>query len=205
MITMAAIEDDKKQKTRHSMKKLRDSMINVEAEEKSAAIIKVLEGLNEYEKAGTILFYAAKGNEVRTRKAIESAIKKGKAVLLPITNMKTREIELGEAKSYGELIRGEFGILEPRQRSEIPLWNIDMVVVPGLAFDREGHRLGYGLGFYDRLLHKLPQATKIGLAYDSQIVERLPREKHDHPMDIVVMESRIVRIEGQANGRKPEH
>ena len=70
--------------------------------------------------------------------------------------------------------------------------NIDLVLVPGIVFDHEGHRIGYGFGHYDKFLRKVPKATKIGLAFDFQVVDKIPREMHDVPVDMVVTEKGIV-------------
>lgn len=179
-----------KNKLREIMKLKRDRMAKGEVEEKSAAIAERLEKTREYREATAILLYAAKGNEVQTRQLIQNALTSGKKVMLPLTNTRLKAIEIGEVESYSELRKGAFGILEPQK--ETTEGNVDVAVVPGLAFDRHGNRLGYGFGYYDKLLSRL-KTTKIGLAYDFQVAERLPREGHDHPMDIIVTESEVIR------------
>lgn len=93
------------------------------------------------------------------------------------------------------LVTGAFGLREPRAEAPVaPLEELDAIVVPGVAFDEEGYRLGFGGGYYDRLLARLPERTwAIGIAYDLQIVERLPRGGHDHPVDVVVTPTRVIR------------
>ncbi len=185
-----------KNKLREAMKLRRDSMTTAEVEEKSAAIAERLEKTKEYKEATAILLYAAKGNEVQTKQLIQNALIAGRSVMLPITNTGLKEIELGEVKSYSGLKKGAFGILEPQEKTNKE--TVDAAVVPGLAFDRHGNRLGYGFGCYDRLLNRL-KAVKIGLAYGFQISESLPRERHDHPMNIIVTEAVTLRIKD--NGR----
>lgn len=192
MMATAMMKVNEKQQTRQAMKQLRDDMTNEQVEEKSAAIAMNLHGIRKYKEARILLLYAAKGNEAMTRELIEKAITEGKRVLLPITDNEKRELQVGEARSYGELRKGAFGILEPGEKATAG--KIDVAVVPGIAFDRHGHRLGYGLGYYDKLFARQSEITKIGLAYDFQVVERLPREEHDHPMDFIVTESRVMRI-----------
>lgn len=183
-----------KQQIRETIREKRDAMAKEEVERKSGAIAKKLEATVEYREAKTVLFYAAKGNEVQTKKLINDALKSGKKVLLPITNTAAGELGVAEIRDYSsDLKPGAFGIMEPKQRSAVEEEEIDVVIVPGVAFDKDGHRLGYGLGYYDKLLHRLTKAAEIGLAYDFQVVEKLPRESHDRPTDMIVTESRVIR------------
>ncbi len=189
---------DEKKSLRETVRKKRDSMTAAEVEAKSAAIAEKLMATAEYKKAKVVLFYAAKGNEVATGKMIEKALKEDKKVLLPITNTAAKEIEISEITNYtSDLKKGAFGIMEPNRKTAPVVGKIDAVIVPGVAFDKEGHRLGYGHGYYDKLLHKLAGKNtglvKIGLAYDCQVVEKLPRESHDHPMDVIVTESCVIK------------
>ena len=71
--------------------------------------------------------------------------------------------------------------------------NIDLILVAGIAFDRDGYRLGYGLGYYDKFLAKLPKALKIGLCFDLQIVEKVPRESYDVPVDMIVTDEEVIK------------
>ena len=189
---------DSKEKLREEIKLKRDSMTDEEAERKSSAAAKSLMKIAEYANARVVMLYAAKGNEVRSRQLIESALKEGKTVLLPITNTEKKEIEPAMIENYdSDLMKGAFGIMQPKQKSVFDVSIIDTIVVPGVAFDIDGHRLGYGHGFYDKLLKRLT-AVKIGLAYDLQLLEKLPRESHDERMDIIVTESRVIRFSGRA-------
>lgn len=189
---------EEKKNIRETARKKRDSMTADGVEAKSSAIAEKLMATTEYKKASAVLFYAATGNEVATRKLIEKSLKEGKRVLLPITNTAAKEIEISEITDYdSDLKKGVFGIMEPKKKTAAAEGKIDAVIVPGVAFDREGHRLGYGHGYYDKLLHMLvgknAGIVKIGLAYDCQVVEKLPRESHDHPMDVIVTESCVIK------------
>ncbi len=189
-------EKDEKKTARQEMNRKRNAMPEAEAESKSAAIMKNLVKMTEYKKAKAVMFYAAKGNEVRTREIIEAALKEGKTVLLPITNMERKEIEAAVIENYGsDLKEGAFGVMEPKQKRAFDEAQISAIIVPGVAFDIEGHRLGYGLGFYDKLLRRL-DAARIGLAYDFQVIDKLPRESHDEKMDMIVTESRAIGCRG---------
>lgn len=193
MMAEMTLETADKAKVRDTMRKHRDALAEKDVASKSSAIGERLMATAEYRKANAVLFYAAKGNEVQTKDMIEAALKEGKKVLLPITDLKNKEIEIAAIDDYGkDLKKGAFGIMEPKQKRPFDKAQIGVVVVPGLAFDGHGHRLGYGHGFYDKLLKRL-NAVKIGLAYDSQIMERLPAEGHDQRMDLIVTESKVIR------------
>ena len=199
MLTMKNGEKQgSKQGIREAIRKKRDTMTNEEIERKSFEIAKNLAATAEYQKANAVLFYAAKGNEVQTRKLIEDALKTGKRVFLPISDVERKELEVSEIKDYdSDLKNGAFGIMEPKRKVAVDEKVIGAVIVPGVAFDREGHRLGYGHGYYDKLLHRLSRKNtdirKIGLAYDFQVAARLPKEEHDQKMNMIVTESGVTK------------
>ncbi|RLF39548.1 MAG: 5-formyltetrahydrofolate cyclo-ligase, partial [Thermoplasmata archaeon] len=95
-----------------------------------------------------------------------------------------------EIENLDDLERGAFGILEP-QNKKIYTGDIDIIIVPGIAFDFRGYRIGYGKGFYDRFLRGA-DALKIGIAYDFQIVKQIPEDDGDVPVDIIVSEKRVL-------------
>ena len=197
-------KDDEKQSIREVIRKRRDSMTVTEVEQKSAAIAAKLLQLEEYIGAKTVLFYAAKGNEVRTKELIEKALQKGKKVLLPITNIAAQELEVSEVNDYNsDLKKGAFGIMEPKRKQEVRAneGKIDIAIVPGVVFDKQGDRLGYGLGYYDKLLRRLRENNRallcIALAYDFQLVERLPTDHYDQKVDTVITENGIINYFGK--------
>lgn len=151
--------------------------------------------LGEYAGAECIALYAPAHNEIDTGLILAAAFKAGKRVLYPAVcghKMVFRRVERVE-----ELRKGPFGILEPcptgvdHQADEV-----DLIVVPGVAFDLSGHRIGYGKGFYDRFLHHPGRtAHLIGLCHDFQLTDMaIPADGHDIPMEIIVSDKRIVRI-----------
>ena len=147
-----------------------------------------------FDSARCVLLYSSKKGEVHTDGIIRSAISLGKKVALPVTIKEGNVLELYEIKSIEELSEGAFGILEPARNPErrVQPEEVELVVVPGVSFDRRGHRLGYGMGYYDSLLKKM-KGYKIGLAYDMQIVEHVPDEPHDVAVDMVVTQSEIIK------------
>lgn len=158
----------------------------------------------EFNDAACILLYASKGSEVHTDGIIQSALALQKRIVLPVTKKEEKWLELYELKDTKELVAGAFGILEPPQLEERRVLpeEIDLAVVPGVSFDRRGHRIGYGMGYYDSLLKKV-RGKKIGLAYSLQIVEHVPNEPHDVAVDMIITETEIIQCsEKNDGGRK---
>lgn len=133
----------------------------------------------EFIKAKTVMFYIAFGGEVDTRGMIKEAQKLGKKVVVPICK-KNRIIKPCLFRESDRLIRGPYGILEPVLERRVSLRDLDLVIVPGVAFSREGYRLGRGKGYYDRFLRKISdKTTSIGLSFDFQILPFIPATTHD--------------------------
>lgn len=167
-----------------------------EIRRKSAAIRARLFRLPDYRKAKTVMFYAAKDLEVQTLDAIRLALKgnskgKGKRVAVPL--VKGDKMDAIEIRSAKDLAPGAFGVPEPRRGKKIGPKEIDLVVVPGVAFDTNGNRVGYGKGFYDKYLKKSVGARTVGLAYEFQIAPRVPAECHDVRVNFVITEKRTIK------------
>jgi 5-formyltetrahydrofolate cyclo-ligase len=143
-----------------------------------------------YAAASTLALYCSIRSEVATSGLFAAAVQAGKRVLYPRTVGATLEFVVVE--SLEALEESRFGICEPRSGEAFPLAAIDLLVLPGVAFDEKGIRLGYGLGCYDRALAAVGRPTLVGLAYDFQVVASLPREAHDIPVDIVVTERKVL-------------
>ena len=168
----------------------RNSLAKKEVFERSEKIKNNLFNLQEYKKAKNVMFFVSFGNEVHTHEMIKQALK-DKIVIAP--KVLNHDIEPSVIMSLDNLVpTGKFGILEPIDLMKIAYKNIDLILVAGIAFDNEGYRLGYGLGFYDIFLAKLPKAIKIGLAFDFQVVDKVPREEHDVPVDTIVTDKRVI-------------
>lgn len=181
---------------RERMLSLRDSLSAEEREAKGRQIARLLERLREFQEAESILAYASFKSEVPTGDIIHLVLEQGKRVLLPVVEPEGRRLIPVEVRGLEELAPGYAGIPEPRQGARNPalLEEVELILVPGVAFDLQGHRLGYGKGFYDRFLANLKSSlSKIGLAYELQILERLPVRDHDLPMTAVVTEKRVIR------------
>lgn len=163
--------------------------------EASAAIARRLETLQELAQARAVLGYAAFGAEVDLDGYLAARLAHGRQVYLPwVDGDDLRAARVADLA--GALAPGWRGVREPcpRARTEADPTVLDAVVVPGIAFDRRGHRLGYGGGHFDRLLSRLRSGTfVVGVAFDAQLVDAVPVEEHDVPVDAVVTESCTVR------------
>ncbi|MFH2137177.1 MAG: 5-formyltetrahydrofolate cyclo-ligase [Candidatus Omnitrophota bacterium] len=141
----------------------------------------------QFLQSDTIMFYIAKEGEVETADMIKDTLKMGKNVVVPVTLVKEKKIIPSRVKCYDkELGKGPYGVYQPKKqymRKEL-LKNIDLVVVPGIAFDRLGNRLGRGGGYYDRFLSKLKKRNipMFGLAFKFQVLKQLPVLSHDIPV-----------------------
>jgi 5-formyltetrahydrofolate cyclo-ligase len=144
--------------------------------------------------ARRVLLFLAFGSEVDTWLLLEQALALGKEAAAPVTLPKTKELVFYPIRTRDEAREGHWGILEPRRVSEpISPGSPDVVVVPGVAFDPKGNRIGYGGGYYDRFLAgKAASAWKVGICFDLQLLEDLPRAEHDVPVDAVVTETKTI-------------
>lgn len=186
-----------KKSLRDSMLEKRNSLGKEEIAERSIKIKENLFGLDEFKKSKVVMFFVSFGNEVDTHGMIKESLK-SKIVAVP--KVADNEIQPSIMMDFEQLIlSGRFGILEPIEAAKINTKNIHIVIVPAIAFDRKGHRIGYGLGYYDKFLAKVPKALKIGLAFDFQVVDKLPIETHDIPVNLIVTDKGIIRIMGSKN------
>lgn len=161
----------------------------------SAMVLAKVEKLPEYTKADIIASYVAKGREVQTSLLIEGALAKGKMVIVPKAQPGTNRLTFHEIASLKELSPGEFGVLEPPEDNKtIALGRAKLILVPVVAWDYSGGRLGYGKGFFDRELRNRGKAAAAGLAFESQRRPSLPLTRSDVPLDMVVTEQRVIRF-----------
>lgn len=156
--------------------------------ELSKKIMCRLEQTEEFQAASCVALYHAIPGEVQTADFIERWYKR-KRLLLPLIVGDDLRLLLYEGPD--SLIEGQYGIMEPKEDcKELPDEDIDMIIVPGVAFDKERNRMGRGRGFYDRLLSKV-NAQKIGICFEFQLSEDIPVEPFDKKMDIVITEDHI--------------
>ena len=185
-----------KTKIRRQIRAQRDALL---PEARAAASAEIQRRLFEFEpfaSAGTVLLYASMPDEVDTHPMIERALAQGKQVGLPVAVVAERRLIFRRVTDpQRELVAvPPFGIPEPvADCPELPLAEAAVVIVPGVAFDRCGHRLGYGAGFYDRFLDLVPMACRIGLALELQLLDELPIGSHDRPVYWIVTERQTLR------------
>lgn len=161
-----------------------------ERQEKSRKVAEQLFVLPAFQKAKTVLFYVSLPGEVDTFAMITRAIRSHKHVALPVLARDQRKMTPTLIDSLEGLNSGAHGIAQPHPdpSKSLDINALDAVIVPGLAFDKANNRLGRGAGYYDRFLCALPERTaKVGIAFDFQIVDRLPVEGHDVPVDTVIV------------------
>jgi 5-formyltetrahydrofolate cyclo-ligase len=144
--------------------------------------------------AATVALYAPVHGEVATEFVMERALARGVRLAYPAVHR--GHIEFRAVLSAGDLKPGAYGIAEPGPSCPaVAIDDIDLVVVPGVAFDHRGHRIGYGKGYYDRALHHLEgQGRLAGLCYAFQLVEEIAGEPHDVVMDMIVTDTKVVRL-----------
>jgi len=175
---------------RIEIKEKRDGMEEALRIECSEKIYEKLSTIDEFTPSRIIMFYVSFGSEVHTHHMIEQVLNT-KRVLVP--KVEDKEIIPTLILGMQNLIEGYAGILEPIDALQVKPKTIDMVVVPGIVFDKTGHRIGYSHGFYDKFLKKISHAVKVGLAFDFQVVDKFPSEEHDVPMDYIVTPEKVLK------------
>lgn len=183
-----------KKEIRSLILKKRMSMSFSEIQKKSTQIKERLFQMDEFKNAETVLFYVSYDNEVGTHEMIKESFTMKKRVAVPKTDVTSRTIICSSLVQWEDLTTGGYHILEPRKGciSEVSPDSIDLMILPGIAFDLKGNRIGHGMGYFDRLLQKKNHAHHIGLAFELQIVENIIREKHDKKVEKIVTEDRII-------------
>lgn len=140
-----------------------------------------------FRKAKTVMFYIAFGGEVETQDMIKAAIQLGKIVTVPVCKNNRVTLRPCILDEFAKLQRGPYGVCEPSTQRFVSPRYLDIVIVPGLAFDKKGNRLGRGKGCYDRFLKRLPKKIPtIGLAFDFQILPKIPAKTHDISVNKVI-------------------
>lgn len=180
-----------KEQIRKKIIQSRNQMTSAEVSEKSSIIVQKVLKTPEYEEANNILLYADYRHEVMTREIFDNAVLHKKKVFFPKSNADCT-MDFYQVVSVKQLESGYKGIKEP-VADERYLYHYDrtddnLIIVPGVAFDMQGYRIGYGKGFYDRFLQDKRQMTVMGLCFSSQIVEEIPHNKYDIRMDKIVTE-----------------
>jgi 5-formyltetrahydrofolate cyclo-ligase len=189
-----------KAEIRKRILRLRNTMTQEEIRAGSDAIVKRLTELSALRRASALMVFLSYGSEVMLDDLIRWAWREGKRIAAPLSNPGTRELIPCRIDSFEDLESGHYGIREPKVASAkpFPREEIECVLVPAVAFDRRGYRVGYGGGYYDRFLPGVPQAARIGIAFACQIVEQIPPDPHDVTVDGIVTEREFIVAPGRA-------
>lgn len=184
----------KKNGLRNKYKKLRDSFPVEKKKDFDRKLSDNLLKLDEYNKAGVVFAFISKDIEVDTSGLINDALMRGKRVAVPRCNAEDTTISFYYMSSYDDLEPGFYGLLEPdAAKCELAdEADADIVIVPGLVYDRDGYRLGFGKGYYDRFLEEYEGLT-VGVCYSRCIEDKLPRGYYDRPIKIIVTEKYTIR------------
>jgi 5-formyltetrahydrofolate cyclo-ligase len=187
---------EKKSEIRAETLARRNALSDEERSEKSKAIMECLFDFANFLEARIILFYVNANSEVATEAMISKALAYEKIVAVPWVDQKERQILPLKINDLNRDVQpGYRGIREPiAQRCKaIPVKNVDLAIIPGVAFDERGGRIGHGTGYYDKFIPMLDVTTrKVALAYECQIVPQIPMEPHDRYIDIIITERRII-------------
>ena len=180
-----------KQMIRKQMRNHRRTLTEEEIARRSEMILHTL--LNETAFADTenILTYISQDGEVDTKKLISECWRLKKHVYVPKVYGKTMDFH--SISSFEDVEPGYFGILEPKDSDNSGIANVEqgLLIMPGIAFDKACNRIGYGGGFYDEYICRYPNLKRVALAYDFQMVEQIPVEVFDRPVDMIITESNV--------------
>lgn len=174
-----------------------------EKDELSRNICEKFAALPEYADAKTVMFYVDVRTEVRTRHYLPTTLGHGKEIIVPWCNTEG-ELELFRLKSMDDLALGMYKILEPKEElrslpnRQVVVSELDLIMVPGVAFDRDGARMGHGKGYYDKLLqHARPDTPLVALAFECQLFPVIPMQPHDIFMDKIITEAAVYQGRGR--------
>jgi 5-formyltetrahydrofolate cyclo-ligase len=163
--------------------------------------------LPEYAAARTVMFYVDVRTEVRTRDYLATALSHDKKIVVPWCH-ESGELELFWLKNMEDLAIGMYKILEPKPElrllpeRQVPVTELDLIMVPGVAFTRDGARMGHGKGYYDKLLeHARPDAPLVALAFECQLFPEIPTQEHDVFMDKIITEAAVYAGRGRRRGK----
>jgi 5-formyltetrahydrofolate cyclo-ligase len=186
---------EQKNALRAEYKQIRAEMSEAERRLRDEKICAAIISLASYRFAKTVLMYAPTGNEIDVSRVALHAIKSGKRIAYPLCNVEEHSMVFKEVASPSELTAGSYSIPEPPEDAETVADLSDSIcLVPGLVFDKEGFRVGYGKGYYDRFLSTY-KYTKLGIVYSDFILDTVPRGRFDRRTDILVTERGIRFVE----------
>lgn len=173
-----------KKSLRQKIKEQKRNMTQAQIEAASTRLGELFAACDAYRQAKTVYFYLPYNQEVRTIPMLERALADGKRVAVP--KVYGEEMRFIYIEDLSGIAPGSFGIPEPVADEPVANDPTALVLMPGLAFDRQGNRMGYGGGFYDKFLNQEPDHPTVALCYEFQMCEALPTEEFDVPVDLVL-------------------
>ena len=187
---------EKKSEIRNMTLSLRDGLTEKERRQKSNEISDRLFDFANFLEARVVLFYVNTASEVITVDMIRQALDYEKGIVLPYIDKKDNQIAPLKVDDLERDLQPGYGNIPepiPQRCKQMPFENIDLAIIPGIAFDERGGRIGHGTGFYDKFIPKLEITTrKVALAFECQIVPQIPMEPHDRYIDIIITEERTI-------------
>lgn len=189
---MADTVSQRKARLRREALHRRSELDTVSAAAASERVAAHVTGLQSWLRAEVLHTYVSSlPNEVDTHALIEAARERGVRIVVPVVTGRRQAMRHAEISGLDELARGPWDLWQPRKPRFVEAPAPDLVIVPGVLFDRGGYRVGHGGGYYDRFLGELSEAQTIGLIYDEFFVDRIPTEDHDVPVDVVITPSGV--------------
>lgn len=190
---------EEKKKIRKEILSFRNNMNQDEKNKKDTIIKEKFLDSDYYKKSKNIFIYISYGSEINTKEIINIALNEGKSVFVPRTVFETKAMDAVKINSLDNMKKVKYGALEPSEEEPyISPDDLDVIVVPGVAFDRDGGRTGYGAGFYGRYFKKISKnrakkIKKVALAYDFQLINNIPMNDKDVRIDCIITEKEIIR------------
>jgi 5-formyltetrahydrofolate cyclo-ligase len=185
-----------KKAIRASVLSARDAMPLDQRVRESMKMCESIIASTPYQRATTVLAYASFDSEFDTSFLLQRVLTDKKNLVMPRVDKNTQQLQIHRVNHLDELVAGAWDIGEPHADAKIVIPNeIDFILVPGVAFDSAGFRIGYGKGFYDKLLSSVsPASTRLSAAFDCQIIDAVPNEAHDQRVDIIITPTQKILI-----------
>ncbi|HPB79513.1 MAG TPA: 5-formyltetrahydrofolate cyclo-ligase [Sedimentibacter sp.] len=188
---------ESKSQLRKRVLNVRNNMSKEDVKKNSNAIMDKITSLDIYKQSKVVFIYMDFKNEVITSNLIKHMLSEKKRVVIPYTDSINTVLIPSEITKESDLKQNSFGYYEPKSILPVNIEEIDLVIVPGVVFDKNLNRIGFGKGYYDKILNRLkPSAKKIALAHDFQVLEDIPAEEHDVKMDMIITEKNIYPFTG---------
>lgn len=181
-----------KKELRKRILNIRNNMTIEDVQKNSRAIMDKIINLDIYKQSKVVFIYMDFKNEVTTSRLLKHMLSEKKRAVIPYTDTVNIVLIPSEITKESDLMLNSFGYYEPKNISPVDPEEIDLVIVPGVVFDKSFNRIGFGKGYYDRILSKLkPSAKKVAIAHDFQVLQSIPTEDHDIKMDMIITEETI--------------